>query len=194
MSIPTIQTRRLILRPLEIADAPDVQELFPHWEIVRYLSNKVPWPYPPDGAECFIRETAIPQMENEEAWYWSLRLKNAPKRLIGLINLVKGDLINRGFWIGLEWQGQGYMTEACAAATDYWFDVLKFPILRTPKSVTNEASRRISMRQGMRLVATEEHEFVEGRMPAEIWEISAEEWRANRAKLRLDLEGTDQEK
>jgi len=25
-------------------------------------------------------------------------------------------------------------------------------------------------------VATEEHEFVSGRLPAEIWEITAEEW------------------
>ncbi|HET9401456.1 MAG TPA: GNAT family N-acetyltransferase [Candidatus Acidoferrales bacterium] len=184
--MPELQTRRLILRPLEIADAPDIQELFPHWEIVRHLSNQVPWPYPPDGAECFIREKAVPQMESEEAWYWTLRLKKAPEHLIGIINLVKGDLINRGFWVGLEWQGQGYMTEACAAATDYWFDVLKFPVLRTPKSVANEASRRISMRQGMRLVATEEHDFVEGRLPAEIWEISAEEWRANREKVRSE--------
>src|SRR5215467_15571864 len=74
-------------------------------EIVRHLSNTVPWPYPADGAECFVREKAIPMMESGDAWFWSLRLKQAPERLIGLINLVKGDLINRGFWVGLKWQG-----------------------------------------------------------------------------------------
>lgn len=180
VQILTLETRRLILRPLELADAPDIQELFPHWEIVRHLSNKVPWPYPPDGAERFVRENALPQMESAEAWFWSLRLKEAPEHLIGLINLVKGEHINRGFWVGLAWQGKGYMTEACHAVTDYWFEVLKFPVLRTPKAVGNEASRRISLRQGMRLVANEEHDFVEGRLPAEIWEISAEEWKARR--------------
>jgi hypothetical protein len=41
---PELQTRRLLLRPLTMADAPQIQTLFPRWEIVRYLNNKVPWP------------------------------------------------------------------------------------------------------------------------------------------------------
>ena len=57
--IPTLSTPRLILRPLELADADAVQALFPHWEIVRFLGH-VPWPYPPDGALCFIRDKVLP--------------------------------------------------------------------------------------------------------------------------------------
>jgi [ribosomal protein S5]-alanine N-acetyltransferase len=72
------------------------------------------------------------------------------------------------------------MSEACDAVTDYWFDVLKFPVLRVPKAIANQASRRISERQGMRIVATEERDFVSGRLRAEIWEITAEEWHARR--------------
>ncbi len=75
------------------------------------------------------------------------------------------------------------MSEACDVVTDYWFDVLKFPVLRAPKAIANETSRRISERQGMRIVATEERDFVSGRMPAEIWEITAEEWCQRRRKL-----------
>jgi RimJ/RimL family protein N-acetyltransferase len=45
--VPEGATERLILRPLALADAAAIQELFPHWEIVRYLLNRVPWPYPP---------------------------------------------------------------------------------------------------------------------------------------------------
>jgi len=44
--IRTLETTRLLLRPLELADAEQTQQLFPHWEIVRYLANIVPWPYP----------------------------------------------------------------------------------------------------------------------------------------------------
>jgi hypothetical protein len=36
------QTERLILRPLEMADARQMQALFPQWEIVRFLLNRVP--------------------------------------------------------------------------------------------------------------------------------------------------------
>jgi len=94
---------------------------------------------------------------------------------------MRAENHNRGFWLGLPWQGQGLMSEACAVVTDYWFDVLKFPVLRVPKAIANTASRRISVSQGMRVVSTGEREFVSGRLPAEIWEISADEWRARRS-------------
>jgi ribosomal-protein-alanine N-acetyltransferase len=72
------------------------------------------------------------------------------------------------------------MTEACEAATDYWFDVLKFRVLRAPKAVVNIPSRRISERSGMRIVATQENEYVSGRFLQETWEVTAEEWDAHR--------------
>jgi [ribosomal protein S5]-alanine N-acetyltransferase len=56
--------------------------------------------------------------------------------------------------------------------------VLKFPVLRLPKAVPNIASRRISEKQSMRVIATEERDYVSGRFLSEIWEITAEEWRA----------------
>jgi RimJ/RimL family protein N-acetyltransferase len=62
--------------------------------------------------------------------------------------------------------------------TDYWFNVLKFSLLRAPKSITNTASQRISEKQGMRIIATEERDYVSGRFLTEIWEISADEWNA----------------
>jgi ribosomal-protein-alanine N-acetyltransferase len=89
---------------------------------------------------------------------------------------MKTENHNRGFWLGLPWHGQGLMSEACDAVTDYWFDELKFPTLRVPKAIGNMASRRISVSQGMRAVATEEREYVSGRFPSEIWEITADEW------------------
>jgi [ribosomal protein S5]-alanine N-acetyltransferase len=177
---PALETPRLILRPLELADAAQVQILFPHWEIVRYLANKVPWPYPPDGAYNYYREIALPAIERGEEWHWSLRLKSNPAQLIGTIDLRKRENDNRGFWVALPWQGQGFMTEACDAVTDFWFNTLKFPVLRAPKAVVNSASRRISEKQGMRLVATEERDYVSGRLLSEIWEITAEEWRARK--------------
>jgi len=176
--IQPLETPRLLLRPLELADSEQAQMLFPHWEIVRYLHNIVPWPYPPDGAYKWYRDSALPAMARGEQWHWTLRLKTSPSQMIGCISLMTKEDENRGFWLGLPWHLQGFMTEACDAATDYWFDTLRFPVLRAPKAVPNTASRRISEKSGMRLVATEERDFVSGRFPAEIWEITAEEWRA----------------
>jgi RimJ/RimL family protein N-acetyltransferase len=116
-------------------------------------------------------------MERGEAWHWTLRLSTAPEQVIGTVSLVRGEEDNRGFWLGLPWQGQGLMTEACAWVNDFWFETLGFPVLRVAKAAANAASRRISERQGMRLVGLAEKNFVCGRLPSEVWEITAEEWR-----------------
>jgi len=182
--LPTLESKRLWLRPLELSDSDQIQLLFPQWEVVRFLAGRVPWPYPADGARTYIRSMALPAIERREEWHWTLRLKSNPEQVIGCISLIKAENHNRGFWLGLPWHGQGLMSEACEVVTDYWFNVLKFTVLRAPKAIENEASRRISARQGMRMVALEEREFVSGRLPAEIWEITAEEWeeRKRRAK------------
>ncbi|HUX43915.1 MAG TPA: GNAT family N-acetyltransferase [Terracidiphilus sp.] len=168
----------MILRPLELADAGQIQQLFPHWEIVRYLLDRVPWPYPPNGAMSYCEQVALPQMERGEAWHWTLRQISHPEQIIGFLGLVRGATDHRGFWMGLPWQGSGYMSEACAWANDYWFETLGFSILRVAKAAENAASRRISEKQGMRCTGTEERNYVSGRLPSDIWEITAAEWRA----------------
>jgi [ribosomal protein S5]-alanine N-acetyltransferase len=175
-----LETLRLLLRPLELADAEQTQIIFPHWEIVRYLADTVPWPYPADGAYRYYSDDALPAIERGEAWMWSLRLKTNPREMIGIVTLMKNETNNRGFWIGQQWQGQGLITEACDAITDYWFNVLNFPVLRVPKAIANTASRRISERQAMRVIGTEERGYVSGVLPSEIWEITAGEWNARK--------------
>jgi len=120
-------------------------------------------------------------MERGEAWHWTIRLRNEPGRLIGLISLVKGEEDNRGFWLGLPWQGQGLMSEACEWANDFWFEELGLSVLRVAKAAANTASRRISEKQGMRLVDVIEKDYVSGRLPSEVWEITAGEWRSRKA-------------
>jgi ribosomal-protein-alanine N-acetyltransferase len=175
-----LETRRLELRPLELSDAGQAQRLFPEWEIVKFLNNRVPWPYPDEGVLTYYRDDALPAVERGEEWHWSLRLKSEPGQLIGCISLYRTENNNRGFWLGLPWQCQGLMTEAADAVTDYWFNELGFSVMRAPKAVVNIASRRISEKNGMRVVAVEERDYVSGRFLTEVWEITAQEWRARR--------------
>jgi [ribosomal protein S5]-alanine N-acetyltransferase len=179
-AIAQLQTTRLILRPLEVSDADRIQQIFPHWEIVRHLASVVPWPYPADGALTYIRDIALPAMARGDEWHWTLRLKTDPDLVIGCIGVKKHETDNRGFWLALEWHGRGLMTEAADVITDYWFDVLNMPVLRVPKAIANIHSRRISEKQGMRVIASEERDYVSGRLPAEIWEVTADEWHTRR--------------
>jgi len=181
MPTPTLETPRLILRPLELADAEQAQPLFAQWEIVRLLSDVVPWPFPERGVELYYREVALPAMARNQQWHWTIRTKENPQQLIGAISLMADTPDhNRGFWIGLPYQRRGYATEACIAATNFWFDTLDFPTLIVPKAAANHASRRISEQTGMTLLRTETHDFVSGPQPADIWLQTAQQWHTHR--------------
>jgi len=177
VGVPEFQTARLILRPMGLKDAPALQRQFPLWENVRLLASSVPWPYPADGAETHVRDVALPAVERGEAWHWTIRLRTAPDDLIGAIGMMVGENENRGFWLAPQWRGQGLMTEAAERVTAFWFEELGMARLRVPKAAENFASRRVSEKQGMRVVALEERRYVQGVLPTEIWEITAEEWR-----------------
>ena len=187
---PELETQRLRLRPLAVEDAEQVQELFPQWEIVRYLNAVVPWPYPADGALTFIRDNALPAIARGELWYWTLRPKTTAEQVIGAITLSTKAEENRGFWLDPRWQRRGLMMEACDTVTEYWFEVLRRPLLRVPKAIANEASRRISVKQGMRIVSLEERDYVSGRLPSETWEITAEEWRRRKQERLANSAGS----
>ena len=179
---PELTTARLVLRPLDLDDADAIQRIFAQWEVVRFLADRVPWPYPPDGARQYLEHVALPAVRRGTQWHWSIRTRAEPERLMGVISLMDDEPgNNRGFWLDPSRQGQGYMTEASAAVTAYWFAVLGKPVLRAPKAVANTASRRISERSGMRRLGVEERGYVSGRHPTEIWEITREEWLARQA-------------
>ena len=182
MTTPVLTTERLLLRPVELADAPAVQAIFPQSEIVEFLGAVVPWPYPADGALGYIRDVALPQVADGRAWHWSIRLRNEPERLIGMINLVADEEINRGFWLDPAFHRRGLMREAADAVTAYWFNELGQTVLRIPKAVANAGSRAISVREGARVVWRGPKEYVSGWHDSELWEVTAEEWQAARRR------------
>ncbi|MCX2687956.1 GNAT family N-acetyltransferase [Pseudomonas sp. DCB_AW] len=176
-SLPTLETSRLILTPLQLGDAPAIQQLFPHWDIVRYLDSRVPWPYPEDGALVYVRDIALPAMNAGCEWHWMIRLKTAPTQVIGSISLYDQPGNNRGFWLAPAWQKNGYIREACVVINDYWFETLGRCVMQVPKAASNDRSRSVSLHEGMRLVGTEPGHFVCGVVLKEIWELSRDQWR-----------------
>lgn len=175
-STPTFQTLRLLITPLQASDIPAIQTLFAHWEVVRYLDSHVPWPYPQDGAERYVREHALPAIREGREWHWMIGLATTPAQCIGSISLYDEPGNNRGFWLSPPWQGQGYMQEACQVINRFWFETLERPVMQVPKAAGNAASRRVSEREGMRLIEVSEGDFVSGRFAKELWELRREDW------------------
>ena len=172
-----METARLLLRPLELSDAPAIQRVFRQPGVVALMSASVPRPYPADGALAFIRDVALPATAAGRKWHWSLRRRAEPECLIGVISLMDGQDDNRGFWLDPAWQGHGLMTEACAAVAAFWFGTLGMTVLREPKASANAASRRVSEKSGMRVIRREERSDVSGRLPGKVREITVDEWR-----------------
>ncbi|WHQ76778.1 GNAT family N-acetyltransferase [Pantoea sp. Lij88] len=176
MPTPTLTTDRLLLKPLVAEDAKQIQTLYPRWEIVRYMVASVPWPYP----ENYVNNVALPDMAKGIAWFWTIRNREIPDKVMGLICLYDEEDNNRGFWLAPEYQGQGYMREASIAATDYWFNVLNKPVLRAPKAALNSRSQRISVTSGMQLIKTVKKDYVSGLLDSDLWEITRDEWNARK--------------
>lgn len=178
MTIPTLTTERLLLKPLVAEDAPRYKSSIRAGRSSAIWSLPCHWPYPDDGAENYVNNVALPDMAKGIAWFWSIRRREVPDALMGIICLYDIEDNNRGFWLAPEFQGQGYMREASIAATDYWFNTLNKPVLRAPKATANSRSRRISDSSGMRLIKTEQKAYVSGVLDSELWEITRDEWNA----------------
>lgn len=177
---PTLYTSRLILTHLQLADATAIQELFPHWEVVRYLDSRVPWPYPEDGGLVYVRDIALPGMAAGREWHWMIHTRDDPEASIGSISLYDKPGNQRGFWLAPQYQGNGYMREACRVINDYWFETLLQPVMQVPKAVANHASRKVSRHEGMRMIGKRDGHFVSGPMDVEVWEITRSDWIAMR--------------
>ena len=60
MPIPTLETDRLILRPVSLDDIPSLQRQFNDWEVIKF--TRAPWPLPADAVERNLRDLVLPGM------------------------------------------------------------------------------------------------------------------------------------
>lgn len=177
---PVLETNRLILRPVTLGDAPALQGHFNDWEIIKNLSVQVPWPYPEDGALSFIGDNALPRMERGEALVWAIVPKESGQdEAVGIIDFRFEDdgQGNRGFWIARSCQGRGLMTEAIAAVNDFVFFQCGVERILVINAAGNAGSRRVKEKTGAIFLKFVEIEHNSGEKSAELWEVSAENWR-----------------
>ncbi len=176
--VPTFETDRLVLSPVTLDDVDAYERHFVDYEVIRFLSAQVPWPYPEGGVETFLREHVLPR-QGDDDWMWGIRLAANPSALIGVVHLWReGRPEHRGFWLGREYWGRGFMTEAVKPVMDYAFESLGFEALVFTNAAGNIGSRRIKEKTGARLVAVEAAEFVDPAFTThEIWRLTRADWR-----------------
>jgi len=179
MNTPTLQTSRLILRPLALSDAAAIQRQFNNWNIIQHLASVVPWPYPDDGAETFVELQLGKIAAGEEIYQWVLVLRPGDGQAIGNIHFrpesdaPKG---NRGFWLAEPYWNRGLMTEAITAVNDFAFRTLGIESFYVCNVVSNAASRRVKQKTGAEFVDYIELAHHNGQSKAEQWKVTRENW------------------
>lgn len=176
--IPTFHTERLILKAPNLNDAENYQKYFSDYEVVRNLSDLIPWPYPENGAREYLNNIVIP-LQGKDRWTWGIYTKEKPGELIGCIDLFKRrtDRGNRGFWLGKKFWNQGMMTEAVKPITDYAFLHLGFDKLAFNNAQGNIGSRRVKEKTGARFIGTKISSHVDPSLnQSEQWELTREDW------------------
>lgn len=148
---PTIVTSRLVLRQWKAEDAPDVARLAGRREIAD-TTISIPHPFSEQQARDWLAARSNPPSAGKEASF--AMTTTADGRLIGAVGLLNIDtehsLTELGFWIGVDWWGQGYATEATRAAVHFVFSQLNLNRVYAHHMVRNPASGRVLEKIGMK--------------------------------------------
>ena len=147
ISIPTLETERLLLRPLTEADIEPLHELMQDPDVMRYIGDRrIPtlqetW----RGVAGWIGHWAL---RGYGLWAVEERAGGALVGRIGLINPVDWPGPEVGYMIGKPWWGRGYATEAARAAMDWGFETIGFDRLISLIDPANAASIAVAIHLG----------------------------------------------
>ena len=175
-----IETKRLLLRPLELSDEEDLSEYQSIPEVVRYI----PWPErtPEQVHEALLKAISQNDVVNEGDWIVLAIVLKETEKVIGQLNLSIKNSINKygefGYVINPKFSGIGYVHEACKALINWAFTVKDFNRLATCIDTRNLASRKVSENLVMRLEATHiEDEMFKGEWTSSfVFAILKREW------------------
>ena len=148
---PAFETERLRLRPFVLGDAPVLQRLAGRREIAD-TTIAIPHPYSLKMAEEWICEQACWVIGGKSVVFAVER--KADVQLVGAVGLRNIDRehaqAEMGFWVGVEWWGKGYASEAARGALCFGFGQLGLNRIYAHHMVRNPASGRVLERIGMR--------------------------------------------
>lgn len=151
------ETRRLLMRPPEAGDGPEVNRA-----VADSFSELKPWM---DWAQ------EMPSVEFSETWVRSAHVEYLSRRELPLLLYEKasGDLVGAsgfvrpdwhvpkveiGYWCRTPFAGRGYITEAVAALTRFAFDELAMARVEIRMDDLNVRSWRVAERLGFRREGT----------------------------------------
>lgn len=158
LPVPII-TPRLVLRQPVLSDAAAMNALYldSFEELSKTLSDDRPDEKPSiEESEMYIKEVCTNWIQRkDEHPYLTLFLFNKNEEFMGECSFqnIKWEVpcLEIGYWIGAKYAGQGYMTEAVNALTQYAFKQMGMKRVAITCDVLNVPSKKIPERLGFQL-------------------------------------------
>lgn len=179
---PSLQTERLVLRPFALADAEDVQRLVGDRDVAEPTSG-VPHPYLDGMAESWIKSHRKFYADGRQIVF-AITLRESDE-LIGSISLMEISQGHQraeiGYWLGKDYWGKGYVTEAARKVIAFGFE-LSLHRIHARCLKRNQASARVLEKAGMQFEGClRGHELKAGRFEdVLLYGVVKEDWTSGR--------------
>lgn len=146
---PTIESRRLILRPFRPEDA-EVQQVLINDKEIAANTRSIEFPYPEGAALNWIEQHPKMWLDGKSAIF-AICLKQ-DGQLVGAIGLEisrQNEHAELGYWLGRKFWNRGIATEAAAAVIRFGFETLALQKIHAHHLTRNPASGRVLEKAGM---------------------------------------------
>ena len=175
MSLPTLHTARLVLRPFTRDDIPALVPLIGAREVAA-TTRSIPHPYTVADAEKYIAESG----QHGEINLAIVRQADAQLIGGGILRPEEKDAnAEVGYWIAVPYWRNGFASEAAQALVQYAFETLQVHRVYAYHSSNNPASGRVLQKLGMKHEGTmRQHQRKWGEyLDIEVYGILRKEWR-----------------
>lgn len=177
---PVLLTERLVLRPPHLDDVDELAAIANNRQIAE-MTSRIPFPYTKRDAEAFVRSC----MDGEHDGYMYAATLAETGRLIGICGLEKrlrSGGFEIGFWLGDQWWGNGYATEAAGALVDQAFRATTAERIHALCRTVNDASRNVIRKCGFSYVGLDEMDSLSaGIVPIERYTLDRSIWLMRKA-------------
>src|SRR5471032_3166202 len=167
-----LETKRLLLRKPTLADVKAIARLANDRRIAENTRH-LPHPYSQDDAIAFVRTLADDPRET----VFLIENNHAPIGIVG-VDWRAPDAPELGYWLGVDFWGQGFATEAARAVIDFTFEELEIERLMSGARVANPSSRNILEKCGFQWSGVELHRFeaLGSSTPVDCFKLSRGVW------------------
>jgi len=141
MSSSAIKTRRLLLRQLNDEDAPRIAQIGGDWDVAS-MTARMPYPYTMETAYQWIDAIDPGEM------IYGIEHDGELIGVTGFTPAPDEPTAEVGYWLGKDYWGQGYATEAAQAVIDHCFYREGFRKLTCGHFADNPASARVIEKLG----------------------------------------------